>query len=334
MPVTRYTVSGGEVLSLVRSGAQDGPRAGPAGQRRQGVLARSSYSASYWPYGENRSSSGSAPCALGYLGALGYYGDGAGRSHVRARALRRDLARWQTADPLWPRESAYGYAGGNPTTRTDPSGLMNLVPVDTKNLKAISTALGLINSTMSTLRQSQIVGLAFQACYIAVAMVRPGGRRFYSRAREIATGGRIKSVIPDGWDEVSAPNQDCVFDGVFKDAKATYKTLNRAYFRYQGLGFLDVLDRNAQCCNAKSYLEYGTTSDAVLGADMSTYSSRVLVAQFVALWDKDIKTGYEFYFRFKAGYPQYGATTFGPCRYGTGQGINPPGNPDPPLADL
>ena len=120
--VTRYTVSGGEVLSRVRSGARADLVPDPQGSvvRASGSVA---YSASYWPYGEARSSTGPAPCALGHLGTLGYYGDGPGRSHVRARALRRDLARWQTADPLWPRESAYGYAGGNPTTAVDPSGM-------------------------------------------------------------------------------------------------------------------------------------------------------------------------------------------------------------------
>jgi RHS repeat-associated protein len=76
----------------------------------------------YWPYGEARSHTGSSTTPLTFVGTLGYYADSAGRYYVRARVYRADLGRWTTVDPLWPGESAYGYAGGNPASRVDPTG--------------------------------------------------------------------------------------------------------------------------------------------------------------------------------------------------------------------
>jgi RHS repeat-associated protein len=84
----------------------------------------------YWPYGEVRSHTGSSATPLTFVGTLGYFMDAASRYYVRARSYRADLGRWTTVDPLWPGESAYGYAGGNPTTRTDPSGMGAVQPDD------------------------------------------------------------------------------------------------------------------------------------------------------------------------------------------------------------
>jgi RHS repeat-associated protein len=76
----------------------------------------------YWPYGEVRSHTGSSATPLTYVGTLGYFMDAASRYYVRARVYRADLGRWTSVDPLWPREPAYGYAGGMPNGRVDPSG--------------------------------------------------------------------------------------------------------------------------------------------------------------------------------------------------------------------
>jgi RHS repeat-associated protein len=81
----------------------------------------------YWPYGEARSHVGSSPTPLTFVGTLGYYMDSASRYYVRARVYRADLGRWTSVDPLWPRESAYGYAGGNPASGVDPSGMSGLL---------------------------------------------------------------------------------------------------------------------------------------------------------------------------------------------------------------
>ena len=79
---------------------------------------------SYWPYGETQNHSGSSQTPFGFLGTLGYYLDAAGSFlYVRARYLRQALARWQTADRLWPYEAAYSYVGSCSASRVDPSGM-------------------------------------------------------------------------------------------------------------------------------------------------------------------------------------------------------------------
>ena len=80
---------------------------------------------SYWPYGETQNHSGSSQTPFGFLGTLGYYLDAAGSFlYVRARYLRQTLARWQTADRLWPHQLPYAYCDNNPLHRIDPSGLL------------------------------------------------------------------------------------------------------------------------------------------------------------------------------------------------------------------
>src|SRR5690606_26120077 len=57
-----------------------------------------------------------------------------------------DLSRWLTVDPLWPWESAYGYAHGNPILWIDSSGMMTVrCPGCTKKeCNDIAAALGAI----------------------------------------------------------------------------------------------------------------------------------------------------------------------------------------------
>jgi RHS repeat-associated protein len=125
MAVTTYTVMGGEVLGETRGGEERVYLPDPSGS--VAALIDSSQNITdeweYWPYGEVRSHVGSSETPFTYLGTLGYHSDGAGRYYVRARVLDARDARWTTVDPLWPEEPAYGYVGGNPATRTDPSGM-------------------------------------------------------------------------------------------------------------------------------------------------------------------------------------------------------------------
>ncbi len=79
-------------------------------------------STTYWPYGEVRTSSGTNPSPWGFCGIWGYLTDAATRLYVRARNYRADLSRWNTLDPLWPDESAYGYVNNGPVDQNDPSG--------------------------------------------------------------------------------------------------------------------------------------------------------------------------------------------------------------------
>ena len=81
------------------------------------------HTADYWPYGEMRTSTGSKTSPWGFVRLLGYLTDLANRLYVRARHYRPNVGQWQTVDPLWPDESAYGYVNSRPTQSRDPEGL-------------------------------------------------------------------------------------------------------------------------------------------------------------------------------------------------------------------
>jgi len=88
----------------------------------------------YWPYGEVRTSTSSniEATPFQFCGTWGYYADPLGQSlplYVRARYYRQDLGRWQTVDPLWPSEMAYGYTYSNPVFWIDPTGLQAIFPL-------------------------------------------------------------------------------------------------------------------------------------------------------------------------------------------------------------
>jgi RHS repeat-associated protein len=76
----------------------------------------------YWPYGEVRTGGVSSVTPFGFCGAWGYYTDSSGSLNVRARYYRPSLTRWQTVDPLWPMERAYGYVQCSPTVLLDYAG--------------------------------------------------------------------------------------------------------------------------------------------------------------------------------------------------------------------
>ena len=83
----------------------------------------------YWAYGEERVRTGTTATPFRFVGTLGYYRDAVARLYVRLRVYSATLARWMTADPLWPRESAFGYVGGRPSIAVDPLGLMVIVGI-------------------------------------------------------------------------------------------------------------------------------------------------------------------------------------------------------------
>ncbi len=123
--VTRYLTVDGEILSEKRGAAKSDYLPDPLGSTA--ALLNSSQtktdSYTYWPYGEERTSSGSTPTPFRYVGTLGYRKDDSSRTYVRARVLNPGRARWMTMDPLWPRQSAYGYCYADPIGATDMLGL-------------------------------------------------------------------------------------------------------------------------------------------------------------------------------------------------------------------
>lgn len=126
MPVTTYATVAGSVLMENRAGTVREYLHDPLGSTI--ALLDSSntktHTASYWPYGEVQSGNVSSVTALGFCGAWGYYTE-THFMYVRARYYLQDVGRWLTVDPLWPSESAYGYASGSPEFRVDRSGLQS-----------------------------------------------------------------------------------------------------------------------------------------------------------------------------------------------------------------
>lgn len=125
MPVTRYTSVSGRILAEKRGGTRQFYGADPLGSTA--AIYDSSGNVTdtftYWPYGEIRTSTGSSTTPFKFCGAWGYYGVATGRLYVRARYFRDQLARWQTADPLWPNLPAYTYALNSPVLTIDGTGL-------------------------------------------------------------------------------------------------------------------------------------------------------------------------------------------------------------------
>jgi RHS repeat-associated protein len=125
MGTVRYTVVNGQVIAENRDGVRKTYVPDPSGSTiallddKQKITDTFSYS----PFGELKSRTGTTPTPFQYIGTKGYYTDPNNRIYVRARTYQPNYARWMTVDPLWPGESAYGYARNNPVNLVDVSGL-------------------------------------------------------------------------------------------------------------------------------------------------------------------------------------------------------------------
>src|SRR2546423_15053394 len=123
----RYTVVNGEILSENRGGVVRDYVPDPLGST-VALLDNTQTQTdtfSYWPYGEERTRTGTTPTPFRFGGARGYYRDSSARTYVRARHLDSTRGRWFTADPLARRSRAWGvypYASNAPTVRTDRTG--------------------------------------------------------------------------------------------------------------------------------------------------------------------------------------------------------------------
>lgn len=74
----------------------------------------------------SRSGPGADPVFC-WVGALGYRSTGrtCSETYVRGRTYSIGLGRWTSPDSLWPQESAFTYARGNPTSLSDPTGMLS-----------------------------------------------------------------------------------------------------------------------------------------------------------------------------------------------------------------
>jgi RHS repeat-associated protein len=131
MGTVRYTVVNGQVIAENRNGVRKTYVPDPSGSTiallddKQKITDTFSYS----PFGELKSRTGTTPTPFQYIGTRGYYTDPNNRVYVRARTYQPNYARWMTVDPLWPGESAYGYARNNPVRWVDPSGTGVLIVI-------------------------------------------------------------------------------------------------------------------------------------------------------------------------------------------------------------
>lgn len=129
MATVRYTVVNGQVVAEKRGGVRKFYASDVLGSTvalYDGAQAKTD-TFTYWPYGETRTRTGSTATKYKYGGTLGCREQADGGVSMRARVHQPKDGRWMTVDRLWPRELAFGFVLGNPTTFVDPSGL-NAMP--------------------------------------------------------------------------------------------------------------------------------------------------------------------------------------------------------------
>ena len=125
MGVTSYLTVDGEILSETRSGVDSDYVPQPIGSTS--ALLNSSQTITdtftWWPYGEQRSHSGSSITPFGCIGTHGYFCSNSNPYlYIRARYLDTRLTIWTTVDSYWPAQLQYNYSLSNPTSYIDPSG--------------------------------------------------------------------------------------------------------------------------------------------------------------------------------------------------------------------
>jgi RHS repeat-associated protein len=126
MPVTDYYSVNGEIIGEHTVGQSrldyvtDGLRSVIANVD-QTLTVKST--GRYKPSGADLATTGTQP-AFGFTGSAGSRRTGLPHSDLyRLRHLGSTEGRRTTPDPVWPFEPPYTYAGANPTTYTDPTGL-------------------------------------------------------------------------------------------------------------------------------------------------------------------------------------------------------------------
>ena len=127
MPVTNYYTIDGQMIGYkTAAGRKDflTDALGSVTAEVDQTGATKTFDGRYQPYGGDLSSTGTRG-SYGWVGTWGYRETGLSSSshYVRARHFSKTIGRWNTVDPLWPIESAYGYAGGRIINSVDPSGL-------------------------------------------------------------------------------------------------------------------------------------------------------------------------------------------------------------------
>src|SRR5207248_9259617 len=126
MPTIRYTTVNGEIIAEKRAGVRRLYVPDPLGSTvalLDNTQAQTD-TFDYWPYGEERTRTGTTPTPFRFVGTTGYYRDSASRSYVRARALTTNRGRWLQRDAPIPTgaPNAYAYSRSAPTAYVDATG--------------------------------------------------------------------------------------------------------------------------------------------------------------------------------------------------------------------
>jgi RHS repeat-associated protein len=134
MPMkVRYEVIDGEVIAEKRGGVRRFYVPDPLGST-VALLDNTQTPTdtfSYWPYGEERTRTGTTPTPFRYAGGIGCYRDSPARRYLRARHLDAARGLWLADDPLGPTvrvRNDFGYADHNPVSYVDRSGKMAARP--------------------------------------------------------------------------------------------------------------------------------------------------------------------------------------------------------------
>lgn len=126
----RYTNANGRLIAEKRNGVRSFYMADGIGSTRALLdnTQTKTDTFTYWPYGEEKSRTGTTPTPFRYGGALGMYRDAGGRLFIRHRSYQAAYGRWMTKDPLFTYSDPYRYGSSNPATFVDTSGLAPQYP--------------------------------------------------------------------------------------------------------------------------------------------------------------------------------------------------------------
>ena len=129
MPTVRYTTVNGQIIAEKRDGVRKSYVPDPLGSTAFLLdnTQTKTDSFTYWPFGEERTRTGSTPTPFRYVGTLGYRRDDAMRNYVRARNQLPAVARWSSVDPVGGESRPFVYCSNSPEYASDASGLQDRV---------------------------------------------------------------------------------------------------------------------------------------------------------------------------------------------------------------